>query len=183
MSKNNLNLLIAGSQRFDDDRFVYGILDTFYAKFQGHIDTIFTGKYAGACQFAQSWIEEKNSNSDNKIANKDYTFDMDLAKNNRSFYEEADIPDFLIQEDPFFQKGKEYLIEKQVKLIFIFPNPEGIIGPSTKNILRFAELANVKHFDCTEAYQLIKKTREKELMNTAPAEKGFLKNQYGMKKF
>jgi hypothetical protein len=173
-----LNILVCGSKNFNDKSFVYGMMDQIYKSFNGQVGKVFTSKFAGACEFAKNWVDETNEKIEQasiesnisyaKIKIADMTFDMHLSKQNVSLYEELDIPEFIIRNDPFFATGKDLLVEKGVDLILAFPNPEGVLGPSTKNIQRFAKLAfpNVDDcfFDCSDALQKIQELREEELL-------------------
>lgn len=203
MSQNEkgLNILICGSQKFSDENFVFGMMDQIYKAYNGRIDTVLTSKFSGSCEYVRKWnlmtneaITEGNiilSNEPNapllkQIKSLDCTFDMHLAKENISLYEDLDIPEFIIQNDPFFQKGKELLIDKNVNLILAFPNKEGILGPSTENIRRFAKLAELEKsfFDCSQAYKAIHSLRNETLIQLDKVESnnnGFINRHPGKK--
>jgi hypothetical protein len=177
-NKKGLNILICGSQKFSDESFVFSMMDQIYKAYNGCIDTIFTSKFSGSCEYVRKWIEYTNiaikefarvnnfSFEKHLIKSSDCTFDMLLSKENISLYEDVDIPDFIIQTDPFFQKGKELLIEKNINMILAFPNKEYILGPSTKNIYRFAKLANLENafFDCSQIYKEILDIKNETIM-------------------
>ncbi len=159
-SKNGLNLLVCGSQQFQDDIFVYETLTNFFEMTRGNIRAIHTSKFSGACEFAKIWVEQTNAIRQTKIIVKDdVMFDMHLLKNNLDFYDKFDIPLDLAKDNPFFKKGKELLMSKDINLIMAFPNQTGHLGSSTKNILKFAELAKVKVFDCSELLKKINESR------------------------
>lgn len=183
-TSKQIKLLICGSKNFEDKAFIFGMLNQFFVSTNGQISTIFTSKFSGACEFAREWIELTNSNlpANAKINHQDCTFDMHLAKQNISFYEEADLPDVVIQNDPFFQEGKEKLMKNGVNVVFAFPNSSGEMGPATKNIERFSELGGIKFFNGIDAYKTLKHHREQ--VETVPlnTEKIGLQNQHGMKK-
>lgn len=171
MSQNEkgLNILICGSQKFTDESFVFGMMDQIYRAYNGHVSSVLTSKFSGSCEYVRKWVYNTNEAikeftklktsgfQPSLISSSDCTFDMHLEKGNISLYQELDIPDFIVQNDPFFQKGKELLISSQVNLILAFPNPEGILGASTENIKRFAKLADLENcfFDCSKAYQTV----------------------------
>lgn len=148
-------ILICGSQNFQWGGFVFNTLELFHIAMQqrgSHIGQVYTSQMSGACNFAREWLEYKNEHlpDDLKMQTKDYTFSLFSDKNNNHLYDELDLPDFILQNDPFFSKGKEKLLEMQVTYIIAFPNPEGIIGAHTRNIMRFAELADIKVIDASE---------------------------------
>lgn len=167
---NGMNVLVCGSQKFEDQNFVFSTLDTFYTSSKGNLRRIFTSKFSGACEFARSWAEQKNASipKDQHIDVVDYAFDMALEKKNQSFYEEVNIPAYALQNDPFFKSGKELLISKGVSIVMCFPNQEGKLGASTHNIQRFANLADIPVFDCSQLLSLI--TQYKEEQAVAPKE-------------
>jgi len=147
-----LNILICGSQKFDDEDFVFNTLNTFYELFHGNIGTIITSKFSGACQFAENWAELMNETIDdnNKIKVKHFTFDNHLMQRNQSIYEQVDIPDVILQNDPFYIKGKELIMAEDIKVVMAFPNAEGVLGAATYNIQRFAALSGAKVFNCAD---------------------------------
>ncbi len=160
-SKTGLNLLVCGSQQFQDDIFVYETLNNFFEMTKGNIRAIHTSKFSGACEFAKIWVEKTNEIRHTKIIVKDdVMFDMHLSKNNVDFYDKFEIPLELAKENPFFKKGKELLMTKEINLIMAFPNQTGSLGSSTKNILKFAELARIKVFDCSDLLKKIQETRK-----------------------
>jgi hypothetical protein len=166
------NILICGSQNFNDRDFVHKMLDTYYIKSEGNVSTIYTSRFSGACEMAREWVAETNEflrgqgKTESLIKHRDCTFDMLLAQNNQSIYEDLNIPEYIVKHDPFFNQGKEQLIQAGVNLVFAFPNPEGILGPSTHNIVRFAQLASVPFFDCSEALKAILAFRNEPAKDT-----------------
>lgn len=191
MSQNEkgLNILICGSQKFSDESFVFGMMDQIFRAYDGKIDTVFTSQFSGSCEYVRNWVAVTNESIEEFNASRledwkntygsakgfvphalinasDCTFDMHLAKENISLYEELDIPEFIIQNDPFFQKGKELLMQNSIQMILAFPNPEGVLGASTQNIHRFAKLAQLEScfFDCSQAYQKIHAHKQEKLI-------------------
>lgn len=157
---NKLNVLICGSERFDDKNFVFGMLDALANNLPSPIDNIITSKFSGCCQFAREWISENNDKKPTKVGILEYSFDNLLEEKNLSIYEQSNIPDFILKEDPFFQKGVEKLLSTNVKLVLSFPNKEGILGAATRNIQRFAALGNVQYLDCSTAFGMITTYRQ-----------------------
>ena len=167
-TNKELNILICGSQKFDDKSFVFGMLDSLYSS-GVNFSNVIVGKFAGACHFAEEWVKFTNDTKNTNIGVRDFGYDMFLGRKNLSLYEELEIPEIAIKNDPFFQDGKDKILEKSVHLVLAFPNQEGILGPSTKNIVRFAELAQVPVLNCSEALELIsdyRKNEEAELYKT-----------------
>lgn len=181
MEKNGINILICGSQKFDDRSFVWQTLETFYDQTKGNISTISTSKFSGACQFALEWAENKRQNHIN-ISIHDITFDFQLEKKNQSLYEQLDIPPFVLQNDPFFQKGKELILKQGIKLVLAFPNPDGILGAATRNIQRFAFLAGIHSFDCSDLLSKIKDFRNSQIQNNKEEQTIQLENKHPNKK-
>lgn len=186
-AKNNksskIKLLVCGSKQFEDKAFVFGMLNSLFIQTGGGISTIYTSKFSGACQYAREWLEIQNSSlpAEAKIEHKDCTFDMHLAKKNISFYEEADLPEAIIQSDPFFQDGQEKLMTSGVNAVIGFPNDQGNMGPATINIKRFAKLSGVSFINGVDAYDMLKQQRLSEEQTTV-VKQDKLQNQHGMKK-
>ncbi len=178
-NEKGLNILICGSQKFSDESFVFGMMDQIYKAYNGRIDSVLTSKFSGSCEFVRKWVANTNEaiqefstlnkngfqSAPSLINSLDCTFDMHLEKENNSLYEDINIPEFIIQNDPFFQKGKELLIARNVNMILAFPNKEGVLGPSTQNIRRFAKLAQLDKtfFDCSDAYKAINNFRNEAI--------------------
>ena len=159
-----MNILICGSQRFEDEIFVHKTLETFYEQTRGNISKLFTSKFAGSCEFARKWVHYKNDTlpKNERIELVDFAFDGLLEKKNTSLYDALEIPEYAIQNDPFFQRGKELIIAKGINLVLAFPNKEGILGASTRNIIRFANLAGVYHLNCSELFSLVQAYRKEK---------------------
>ena len=185
-NKRKIHLLVCGSQNFDDRAFVYGMLNALFQNTENGITDLYTSNFSGACRYARDWIELTNTelSTEQKIMHHDCTFDMHIAKKNLSFYEEANLPDMIIQNDPFFQEGKELLIKSGVNMVCAFPNQEGIMGPSTKNIQRFSELGHIPFFNGVNAYGFVKEYRNEQVnkFKSAPASIDGLQNHHGMKR-
>lgn len=184
-SNKELNILICGSQKFNDKSFVFGMLDA-YLKLGMKISNLVVGKYSGACQFASEWTTYVNETQQKNIGIRDFDYDMYLGHKNVSLYEQLEIPDFVLQHDPFFQEGKKKILEKSIHLVLAFPNPEGQLGISTRNIINFAKLAEVDVLDCSSAMGLIQNYRsnvEKSLYEENKPNQGMgLKNRHPNKK-
>jgi len=210
MSQNEkgLNILICGSEKFSDESFVFGMMDQIFRAYEGNIETVYTSKFSGSCEFVRNWVSSTNESIEKLnvhlldefkktygttkgfvphkyIQASDCTFDMHLAKENISLYEELDIPEFIIQNDPFFQKGKELLMQNHIQMILAFPNPEGVLGASTQNIQRFAKLAHIDNcfFDCSKAYKEITNLRQEKLNQMQNENHTGFSNRHPGKKF
>lgn len=158
-----LKILICGSQNFQMEGFVHQTLDSLNLVLNNansYINQIYTSQMSGACTFARDWVAHKNEQlpADLKINVKDYTFSLGGDQNNSHLYDELDLPDFVLKNDEFFLNGKDKMLEMQVKIIVAFPNPDGILGAQTRNIARFAKLANIHVIDASEimAQHLVK---------------------------
>lgn len=154
-AKAAYKILICGSQNFEYKGFVHNTLESFNLLLNNsgsHIKHILTSQTSGACAFARDWMEHKNENlpADLKISNKDYTFSLQLHQNNSHIYDEIELPNHVLQNDEYFIKGKEKMQAMQLQCVLAFPNPDGIIGAQTKNIIRFAQLAQVPVLDASE---------------------------------
>lgn len=202
MDDNNkgLNILVCGSQKFNDESFVFGMLDSFYLQSKGKVNKVFTSQFSGACEFARNWVEQMNERlsiiaKENNLGNPpviqsgDCTFDMLLLERNGSLYEQLDIPDFLLQNDPFYLKGKELISQNHINLVMAFPNPQGILGTATYNIKRFAGLAGIgdRILDCSEALKQLIEVRNTEIivpsMQQPKTEKTGFVNKHPARKF
>lgn len=156
--QKGLNILICGSQNFDLDGFVDGVLSSFYNYYQSKgyfFQQIYTSQVSGACQFARNWIHRKNdelSQTDPSliIKNKDYTFSILNSENGHSFYDDLVIPRFILENDEMFIKGKEKIQQFKVHQVLAFPNEKGIIGAHSRNVVRFANLAKIPVIDCSD---------------------------------
>lgn len=157
-SNPGAKILICGSSHLTDKNFVIETLNMLnmllWRNFNCGITEIHTSRFSGACEFARDWAELYNENApaNQRIKIKEFTFDTLVEKQNHSFFNEAEIPSPVLPEDDFFVKGKEELIRSGIRHIMAFPNEKNEVGVSTNNILRFAELAEIKPFNCRELY-------------------------------
>lgn len=193
---SGLNILVCGSQKFDDKSFVFGMLDQFYQQSQGQIKQVFTSAYSGTCEFAREWVKTKNEQILNiarehghknppLINQMDCTFDMHLMQRNSSLYEQIEIPHFMLQHDPFYIKGAEMIAKNNINLVLAFPNAEGVLGPATYNINRFAKLAGIgnKILDCSDALRQLVEFRKSEQANMETQQSNGFTNKHPGKKF
>lgn len=159
-----LNILICGSQKFQDEEFVFHTLTTLFEQVNGNIGTIITSKFSGACKFAENWVDSINEvlAEDDKIKIKHYLFDKHLMQKNQSIYSQVDIPREVLQADQFFIKGKELIMSEDIQIVMAFPNPDSVLGPATYNIQRFASLAGAKVFDCSDLFRQRNEYRKQE---------------------
>ena len=63
-----------------------------------------------------------------------------------------------------------------------FPNPEGKLGPSTQNIQRFAELAQIPVFDCSVILAKMNELKESVKQHKEPTSKLMSANKHPMRK-
>ena len=162
MSKNEksnqpkkANLMICGSQKFEDPAFVFGILKSFFTQTNGNIGTIYTTKFSGSCEYARVWAETTNKflPEDKKIKVVDYVFDSLLEPKNNSLYEEIDLPMGAVERSEFFQEVKNKLVEMNVNMVLPFPNQECELGATTKNIVLAATIAGIPSLALDESYR------------------------------
>lgn len=162
-------VLICGSQRFDDQSFVFGMLDALYGACD--VGTIVTSRFSGSCEYARQWTEIMYSRGKH-IYCQDFDFDDELGQRNISLFEQENIPDFVLSNDPFFQKGKNKLLELKPDVVLAFPNPENELGAATLNIRRFANLAGLGNnfLNCAEALELVTSFRQSQSNLLVPEE-------------
>lgn len=170
MSKSikKASILVCGSSDFTDKNFVFSMLSLIDRSLQdlgSKISVIHTSGFSGASKFAKIWVDlenERNISNKNyqKIEIKEHTFDLQLEAKNHSFYEDAIIPQPVLNNDTFYKKGQEQILKSGVNYVMAFPNNTGKMGPSTANIKRFAELSNITVFNCAEAYRLLQAKME-----------------------
>lgn len=177
------NILICGSQQFDSPQDVMNSLNMLYSLSNGRIRKIFTSRFSGACEYARKWAESLNRHmpEDKKVEIVDYYFDNHLNKKNNQLYNQIDLPEFAIKESSFFQEAKEMLIAKGVNVVLAFPNKEGVLGASTLNITRAAELASIKILDCSKLIPVMEqkaKEMKEGIIQKATEEKD---NKLGLK--
>lgn len=179
-NKTECNILICGSQRFTERSFVFKVLTTFFQRMQ--IDNIIISKTSGACEFAQDWVDTMNTMMNEsglpKIGIRYFDYDPVLEEHACSVYE-GNIPDFVLQNDKFFQDGVKEILKHNIQAIVAIPNPEGKLGASTKNIQRFCELSGKKDyfFDCSNLKHVLNEyhksietpTEELENVQLSPA--------------
>jgi hypothetical protein len=171
-SQNNVNVLVCGSTKFEDRSFVYGILDALYNQMNGNLSGVITSRFSGASSFAKEWAINLKDTVGADISILEYNFDGLLEEKNVTLYEDPNLPEFIIKNDDFFQRGKERLIESGVKAVLAFPNAEGILGAATLNIKRFAQLASIPCLDCVQAHEMICSCREIEHAHGSEADVG-----------
>lgn len=157
-NSNGLNILVCGSQRFTDRNFVFHMLDAMSANTD--IARIYTSNFSGCSQFAREWVSHTNEHKHTNIKLVDFELDKLLETKNLSLYEQVNIPDFILREDPFFLSGKDILQKQTIKAVLTFPNAENILGTATLNIRRFAALAGIPTLDCADSYQQILQMKE-----------------------
>lgn len=152
------NILVCGSQRFTERSFVFKVLTTFFERMP--IDNVIISTTSGACEFANDWVKNMNSilaeNQLPPIGIKYFDYDPVLEQHSCSIYE-GNIPDFVLQNDKFFQDGVKEMLKHNIQAIVAIPNPEGQLGASTLNIKRFCDLSGKKDlfFDCSSLRDVI----------------------------
>lgn len=155
MKKNEtLKVVVAGSAKFDDRAFVFGVLDAFCKNSNVDLE-IFSGDFTGVSQFAKEWAFLKSMKYE--------THHFFSQEHTNPFFEDVDLPKEIISADKYYENGKNFLLEKGIKVLITMPNKEGQIGVQTANIKRMAESAGIAVLDASELYELIIKARQEDL--------------------
>lgn len=142
MDKKGARIVVCGSGNFDEEAFVVGFLNATQSMLK--IDTIYSGEFTGAAQFAREWAYH------NKIAYKAHNFFSN--EKNSSFFEKHDLPSFVVENDKYFIKGKEFFLQEGIDILCPFPNKQGELGANTTNIVRMAELAGISIVDTLKIF-------------------------------
>lgn len=140
MSENSkgYKIVVVGSSNFDDKAFVVGFLDqlkNIWDLSGEKIETLYSGNFSGVAKFAREWAQMQGVNY------VEHHFFADEKDN--PMFEQIDIPDFVVKNDDFFQKGKNFFLEQGIGMLVLMPNSEGELGVSTTNILRMANAAGM----------------------------------------
>lgn len=189
MKNDEFSVLVCGSQRFSDRAFVYGMLDALDERMKAGIEVIVTSRFSGACAFAKDWANEINStNREKKVKVRECNLDNLLSERDGMLFNSDmyTLDKELLEHDPYFQNGKEKMIELGVKMVLAFPNDTGKLGVHTHNLVRFADLANLPSLNAEEAWKQIaiykNGAKEAAQVENQPQPKG-LKNSHPSKKF
>lgn len=157
--KSGINILVCGSSHTEDPAFVGMALRDIYKMFNGEISKIVTSDVPGVCEQAKCWVEVMNEGlpEDKKIGIDYFNYAGFKDPKNSALYEHLEIPDFALKNHPFYTKGTQELLEKNVHMVLAFPNKDGELGASTKNIQRFCTLTEnkIKFIDISEFTQMI----------------------------
>lgn len=151
----NYRIVVVGSDQFDDKAFIFGILDQFKALWEDGgtvIDKVYSGSFTGVSKFTKEWAELQGVNY------VEHHFFSD--KKDNPIFERLDIPDFIISQDEYYQKGKEFFQEQQIDILITMPNKEGELGVHTQNILRMAKAAGMTDRSILGAEALYKISKE-----------------------
>lgn len=156
-------VVVVGSSNFDDKAFVFGFLDklkNIWEKTGEKIDTLYSGSFSGVAKFAKEWALMQDVNY------REHHFFADEKDN--PMFGQIDIPDFVVKNDDFFQKGKDFFLQEGIGMLVLMPNAEGELGVSTTNILRMAEsagmgLGNGGILNGQDFYQHILNARNKQI--------------------
>lgn len=168
MSNNKqLNVLIIGSSNFEDKGFVFGVLDTFNSQFSNlfngvKVGNVYSSGYTKISDFAKEWAGENKANF---VLHNFYAEGRD-----NPLFENFDLPEVVLKNDPFFTKGKDFLMEKNISMVITLPNMQGELGPRTHHISNMAKLAGILVMPANELYKQILETKqsileEKEQLN------------------
>lgn len=131
-------VVVVGSSNFDDKAFVFGFLDqlkNIWERTGEKIDTLYSGNFSGVAKFAKEWAQRHGINY------KEHHFYADEKDN--PLFEDIGIPDFVVKNDDFFQKGKDFFLQEGIGMLVLMPNAAGELGVATTNILRMAKSAGM----------------------------------------
>lgn len=157
MAKNN-RIIIVGSSSFEDRACLFGILDQLRNVWEmagmGDIERVYSGSFSGAAEFAKEWAKL------NAIEYHEHDF-FHTEKNNPLF-DTIDVPDFVLKEDPFYQKGSDFLMSEQISMMITIPDMNGEVGVETKNLMRMASLIKLDVLEGHLFYQQVLNIRNAE---------------------
>lgn len=152
MAKNSsesdgIRVLVCGSARFDDKKFVFGMLNGFANHFD--ISAVLSGPFTGADTFAKEWARERG-----------VTYEPinigESERMQRSFYDEMrEIPELVIRNDPMFRKGYERIRDSGANAVLLIPNPEGKLGPTSACLKRMADILHIECIDGSAALSAV----------------------------
>lgn len=162
--REGINILICGSSHNGDMETVFQTLNKAFELYQGRLTTITTSNYEGSCALAELWAITKNETlpKNQQIKIKKFNYSGFSDHKNKPIYEDLDIPQDIRKNHDFYVKGSEELISHGVNLVFAYPNEEGQLGISTKNVIMFAEDAGIRSVNVAEWLDLLKEKNELE---------------------
>jgi|SRR5476651_172340 len=143
MASSSARLLVCGSDRFDDQSFVYATLDAFSKNL--HIGAIISGPFNGADLFAREWAIERNV----------HHHALDLGPHDmrlHSFLNTRPIPRSVLAQDELTMRGARRLQSLGVDLLLAIPRPSGTLGPAATNLMCMANVLDIPCFDGAEAF-------------------------------
>lgn len=147
-SRDGLRLLVCGSRRFEDQRFVWSMLDTLDSELR--LGCLITGSFSGADSHARSWAETHQARLE--------TFTPPDSSLLASAFFEADraIPDRLIASDPRFRKARESLQRLAPQALLTIPDPDGHLGPASSMLARAAASLGLPVINGAEAFAFLR---------------------------
>ena len=157
--------MVVGSDKFNDRAFVFGVLDAFrnFLAENAPIEKIYSSNFSGVSLFAKEWAHL------NKIDFESHNFFGDDKTN--PFFDQVEIPPAVIQNDSYYQKGKDFFMQRGINMLILMPNASGELGVQTKNIERMAVAAGLNEsngiLNAQDLYQSILETNKQLKSKTA----------------
>lgn len=151
-----MNVMISGSSHFTDSRFVMNSLEDLFESVNGNLKCVTVTNFDGINEIARNWVMFKNETlpEDQQIKLDVFEYDGFRDEKNKSMYEFLEVPKYAIRNHDFYLKGRDELMSHAIDAVLVYPNKDGEIGPTTKNITMFAELAGIKDIiDITKVYR------------------------------
>ncbi len=152
-------IVVVGSSKFTDRGFVFGFLDQMQEMlkspgFESPIETVYSSNFSGVSMYAKEWCQF------NKVQFKEHHF-FSTEKTN-PFFEQEEIPQVVLQNDPYYQNGKDFFMAEHINMLVLMPNPNGELGAQTLNIERMAKAASIDILNAQDLYKNVLSVRAKE---------------------
>ena len=136
---DGIRVLVVGSNRFQDHRFVHSMLNGFANHFE--ISAILSGPFSGTDQFAREWAKERG------IAFEPVNISPNERMELNFFDSDREIPELVLKNDSMFQKGYEKLRDSGATVVLAIPNPDGDLGPTCACLKRMASVIGIECID------------------------------------
>lgn len=183
--RNGINILVCGSSHVDDPAMVGVTLNALYKMYGGDIRKIITSRIPGVCEQAECWTQVMNDSlpKEEQISIDYFNYSGFNDPKNSALYEHLDIPDFALKNHSFYTKGCDELVSKGVSLVIAFPNKDGELGATTKNIQRFCTLSDdkIKFIDISKFVDYVLTMSQENDIEEKPSNKksGVFNNKLG----
>lgn len=152
-SSRELRVLVSGSHRFQDRSFVFSMLNGFKAGASswvpgGKLGTIISGPFSGADDFAREWAKENHVSYER----------MDIPDSealNLAFFDNRKLPELVIRHDPKMRKAYDRLRNAAPDMVFLIPNPEGELGPTSSCLRNICDTMEIPCADGASALKAV----------------------------